>query len=55
MSKYCPIVDSKVTYQFCEDCDDRLCVRVKENPRTIDEPHILAKEQYQVLEKKEGT
>ena len=22
MSKYCPLVKKKVTYQFCEDCTD---------------------------------
>ena len=25
MSRYCPIVDHRVTYQFCEDCDDHKC------------------------------
>lgn len=25
MSRYCPIVDHNVTYQFCEDCEDRQC------------------------------
>lgn len=25
MSRYCPIVDHKVTYQFCEDCEDHKC------------------------------
>lgn len=25
MSRYCPIVDHKVTYQFCEDCEDYKC------------------------------
>ena len=27
MSRYCVIVDKKVTYQFCEDCDDKYCLR----------------------------
>lgn len=25
MSKFCPIVNRKVTYQFCQDCDDKIC------------------------------
>ena len=25
MSRYCPIMDQKVTYQFCEDCDEKIC------------------------------
>lgn len=25
MSRYCPIVNHNVTYQFCEDCEDRQC------------------------------
>lgn len=25
MSRYCPIVDHRVTYQFCDDCDDHKC------------------------------
>lgn len=25
MSKYCPIVDHKVTYQFCQECEKRIC------------------------------
>jgi len=30
MSKYCPIVDHKVTYMFCEDCDDKVCLEKKD-------------------------
>ena len=30
MSKYCPIVDHKVTYLFCAECEDRKC-KSKEN------------------------
>ena len=29
MSKYCPIVERKITYQFCQDCDDRVCEQKK--------------------------
>ena len=25
MAKYCPIVGEKVIYQFCEDCEEKLC------------------------------
>jgi len=25
MAKYCPIVKGKVTYLFCQECDDRVC------------------------------
>lgn len=25
MSKYCPIMERKVTYQFCQDCDNHVC------------------------------
>ena len=25
MSRYCPIMEQKVTYQFCEDCDEKIC------------------------------
>ncbi len=25
MGKYCPIVNQTVTYQFCEDCEDKIC------------------------------
>ena len=28
MAKYCPIINEKVTYQFCEDCEEKIC---KEN------------------------
>ena len=31
MSRYCPIVDHKVTYQFCEDCDDHKCENKDKN------------------------
>ena len=27
MSKYCPIVKHKVTYQFCDDCDEKECLK----------------------------
>ena len=32
MSRYCPIVGQKMTYQFCEDCDEKIC-RNKTNQR----------------------
>ena len=25
MAKWCPLVNRKVIYQFCEDCDDKIC------------------------------
>lgn len=25
MARWCPIVKQKVTYQFCEDCEERMC------------------------------
>ena len=25
MSKYCPLINRVVTYQFCQDCDDKPC------------------------------
>ena len=25
MSRYCPIVGHKVTYQFCDDCEKKYC------------------------------
>ncbi len=25
MSRFCPIVNKKITYQFCEDCEDKPC------------------------------
>ena len=25
MSVYCPIVEKKVTYQFCQDCENPIC------------------------------
>ena len=28
MAKYCPIVGEKVIYQFCEDCEEKLCKSV---------------------------
>jgi len=27
MSKFCPIVNKNVTYQFCQDCDDKICTK----------------------------
>lgn len=29
MPKYCPIVNKKVTYQFCQDCDDKPCLHLE--------------------------
>lgn len=31
MSKYCPIIKDKVTYMFCEDCDELKCRRSAPN------------------------
>ena len=31
MSKYCPIVNNKVTYQFCEDCETKECRNKTQN------------------------
>lgn len=25
MARYCPITQCKVTYMFCQECDDRIC------------------------------
>ena len=35
MGKYCTIVNRVVTYQFCEDCDDKICRKAK-NTTEID-------------------
>ena len=32
MSKWCPIINEKVIYQFCEDCEEQLC-RKKEKEK----------------------
>ena len=34
MSRYCPIVGQKVTYQFCEDCDEKICKDKTHEPKT---------------------
>ena len=34
MSKYCPIVERTVTYQFCQDCDDKVCEQKKYEPKS---------------------
>ena len=25
MAKWCPVEERRVIYQFCEDCDDKVC------------------------------
>lgn len=42
MSKYCPIVDHFVTYQFCQECERKLC-SIKPNKNVT-----------QIIKKKEG-
>lgn len=40
MSRYCPIVDHNVIYQFCEDCEDRQCSKrniVKQKGENVNE------------------
>lgn len=27
MSEYCPIVKTKVTYMFCQDCEEKFCTK----------------------------
>ena len=34
MAVYCPIVEHKVTYQFCQDCEDKKC-KEKEKEKEI--------------------
>ena len=34
MAKWCPLLQEKVIYQFCEDCDEKLCTGT---PRPQDE------------------
>lgn len=49
MSKYCPIVNRKVIYQFCEDCESKIC---KENNTTINnikrEDLVLTKDRKKI-------
>lgn len=30
MAKYCPILNEKVTYLYCQECDDKICEKEKE-------------------------
>lgn len=46
MAKWCPLLQEKVIYQFCEDCDEKLCTGT---PRPQDE-----KEEKEKKEKKEA-
>lgn len=39
MSKFCPILNEKVTYMFCEDCEDKLCKTSSKNRYILDEFH----------------
>jgi hypothetical protein len=41
MSKFCPILNEKVTYMFCEDCEDKLCKTSSKNRYLIDEFHTI--------------
>lgn len=36
-SKYCPIVDHKVTYMFCEDCEEKICLEKIDKNKEEDE------------------
>lgn len=41
MSKYCPIVNRKVIYQFCEDCEDKQCLHQNVKNQLKDTPLII--------------
>lgn len=42
MSRYCPIVDHRVTYQFCEDCDDHKCKNKDEEKDKDEDKRVFA-------------
>ena len=35
MAKWCPLVNRKVIYQFCEDCDEKLCQGAKKKTELL--------------------
>lgn len=36
MAKYCHIVNHQVTYQFCMDCDDKICEQKKFETKKVE-------------------
>lgn len=36
MAKYCPILNQKVVYLTCLECEEKLCKQVEQNSKTAD-------------------
>lgn len=42
MSKICPLINSKVVYLECLECEDKICMRIKDKITTPREPFLAS-------------
>lgn len=43
MARYCPITQCKVTYMFCQECDDRICKKTDFSNKNNDQKDDFSK------------
>ena len=35
MAKFCPIINERVTYQYCQECEDKICNSAKRETKPL--------------------
>lgn len=43
MARYCPITQSKVTYMFCQECDEKICKKTDFSNKNNDKKDDFSK------------